>query len=62
MDIPQVTPEENEFIITSPFIEKEIWDVVSDMEHNKAPRPYGFLAEFLQKFWEIIKGDIPYMF
>jgi hypothetical protein len=28
------------------------------MEHNKAPDPAGFLAEFYEKFWEIIKGDL----
>ena len=28
------------------------------MEHNKAPGPDGFLAEFYQVFWEIIKRDL----
>jgi hypothetical protein len=32
------------------------------MEHNKAPGPDGFPAEFYQMFWEMIKGDIMALF
>jgi hypothetical protein len=32
------------------------------MEHNKAPGPDGFPAEFYQKFWEVIKEDLLKMF
>jgi hypothetical protein len=32
------------------------------MEHNKAPEPDGFPAEFYQHFWETIKGDLMNMF
>jgi hypothetical protein len=28
------------------------------MEHNRAPGPDGFLAEFYQNFWEVIKSDL----
>jgi len=60
-DIPQVTMEENDFL-TSPFTEKEVRDAIFDMEHNKAPGPDSFPAEFYQKFWEPIKGDHMLMF
>ena len=32
------------------------------MEHNKAPGPDGFPAEFYQVFWEIIKDDLMALF
>jgi hypothetical protein len=32
------------------------------MEHNKAPGPDGFPAEFYQMFWDVIKGDLLQMF
>ena len=32
------------------------------MEHNKAPRPDGFLAEFYQAFWGTIEGDLMALF
>jgi hypothetical protein len=40
---------ENEFL-TTPFTEKEIREAIFSMEHNKAPGPYGFPAEFYQHF------------
>jgi hypothetical protein len=48
-DIPQVTENENE-ILTAPFTMDEIKDAVFQMEHNKAPRPDGFPAEFYHVF------------
>ena len=32
------------------------------MEHNKAPGPDGFPAEFYQNFWDIIKDDLLKLF
>jgi hypothetical protein len=32
------------------------------MEHNKALGPYGFLAEFYQVFWDLIKNDLMALF
>jgi hypothetical protein len=55
-DIPHVSDLENE-ILTAEFSETEIKEAIFQMEHNKAPRPDGFLAEFYQVFWEVIKID-----
>jgi hypothetical protein len=60
-DIPQISQEENK-ILTSNFIEKEVFEAVMQMEKNKAKRPDGFLTEFYQTFWEIIKIDLMNMF
>ena len=60
-DIPQVSSTENEFLM-APFTEQEIRDAIFSMEHNKAPGPDGFPAEFYQHFWDVIKGDLMSMF
>ena len=56
-DIPQVSEEENE-VLMAPFSGEEIKMVVFDMEHNKAPGPDDFSAEFYQFFWEVLKLDL----
>jgi hypothetical protein len=48
-DIPQVSPDENAFL-TAPYSEEEVRNAVFQMEHNKAPGPDGFPAEFYQNF------------
>jgi hypothetical protein len=59
--IPQVSEEENA-ALTAPFSEEEIKMAVFDMEHNKAPGPNGFPAEFYQFFWDIVKTDLMSLF
>src|SRR5438128_12338359 len=56
-----VSDEENAFL-TAPFTEDEVWKAVFQMEHNKAPGPDGFPAEFYQNFWEVIKPDLMELF
>ena len=60
-DIPQVSNVENDFL-TAPFTEDEIKRAIFQMEHNKAPGPDGFPAEFYQCFWDIIKVDLLELF
>ena len=50
-------PEENAYL-TAPYSEEEVKKAVFLMEHNKAPGPDGFPAEFYQHFWELIKVDL----
>ena len=52
---------ENE-ILTSEFTEAEVREAIFQMEHNKAPGPDGFPAEFYQAFWGTIKDDLMAMF
>jgi exonuclease III len=56
-DIKQVSEEENNMLIR-PFSEEEIREAVFQMEHNKAPGPDGFPAEFYQACWDILKEDL----
>jgi hypothetical protein len=49
LDIPQVTPEENDILIAD-FTEHEVREAIFQMEHNKALGPDGFPAEFYQVF------------
>jgi hypothetical protein len=60
-DIPQVSAEENA-LLTAPYSEEEVKKAIFQMEHNKAPGPDGFPAEFYQKFWDIIKTDLMELF
>ena len=56
-DVPQLTTVEND-ILAAPFIEKDVFEAISQMKNNKAPDPDGFPAEFYKKCWHIIKGDL----
>jgi hypothetical protein len=44
------------------FSEKEIREAIFQMKHNKARGPDGFLAEFYQMFWSLMKDDLMAMF
>ena len=55
------TQLENE-ILCALFSEQEVKKAVFEMEHNKAPGPNGFPAEFYQFFQETIKGDLMQLF
>jgi mannosylglycoprotein endo-beta-mannosidase len=60
-DITQLSQEENN-ILTAPFTEEEVYEAISNMEHNKAPGPHGFPTKFYQTFWQVIKFDRMAMF
>jgi hypothetical protein len=60
-DVPQISTEENSKL-TAAFTEKEVKQAILQMKHNRAPGPDGFLVEFYQVFWEIIKGDLMTLF
>jgi hypothetical protein len=60
-DIPQVTDEESRLLVEV-FTEEELRQALFQMEYNKSPVPDGFLAEFYQAFWEVIKADLMALF
>jgi hypothetical protein len=56
-----VSHEENELLVKA-FTVDEVHEAIFQMEHNKAPGPDGFPAEFYQACWEIIKDDLMELF
>jgi hypothetical protein len=60
-DIVQVSQEENDLLI-QPFTIDEVQEAIFQMEHNKAPGPDEFPAEFYQSCWESIKEDLMALF
>jgi hypothetical protein len=57
----QVSDEENNLLVR-PFTVDEIREATSQMEHNKAPGLDGFLVEFYQSCWDIIKYNLMALF
>jgi hypothetical protein len=53
-DIPQLSTQEND-ILNAPFSEEEVFEAISNMEHNKAPGPDGFPAEFSKLFGMLLR-------
>jgi hypothetical protein len=60
-DIWQLSTEENN-LSTANFTEEEVHEAISQMEHNKAPGPDDFPAEFYQHFLDVIKNDLLAMY
>jgi hypothetical protein len=56
-DITQLS-ETEKTILTSPFTKEEVLEAIPSMDHNKAPGPDGFPAEFYLKFLQVIKFDM----
>jgi hypothetical protein len=44
--------------LDSPFLEKEVRDIIADLPSDKAPRPDGFTGRFYKTCWSIIKEDL----
>jgi hypothetical protein len=48
--------------VAAVFIEEDVLEAISQMEHNKAPRPDGFSAVYYQKNYDVIKIDLMALF
>jgi hypothetical protein len=60
-NIVQVSQKEYDRLVQL-FIEDEVRGAIFQMEHNKAPDPDGFPAEFYQSCLNIIKEDLMALF
>jgi hypothetical protein len=50
--------EEESIWLERAFEEKEVWDVIRNLNGDKVPGPNGFTMAFFQKCWDILKTDI----
>jgi hypothetical protein len=53
---------EEAFSLEEPFEEKEVWEVIKDMDRDKASGLDGFTLAFFQDCWSVIKGDFMAVF
>jgi hypothetical protein len=56
-DIPQVSVEENNFLMAE-YLEEEVRKAIFQMKHNKSLGPNGFPVVFYQTFLDTIKVDL----
>ena len=57
VQFPQLANAEFEWL-TRPFLLEEVKKVVLEADGNKSPGPDGFNLIFVQRFWDLLKGDI----
>ena len=60
-DIPHISIQENEILVWH-FSKTEVRNAMFQMNHNLASGPDGFLDEFYQVFWNVIKEDLMALF
>ena len=56
--VPSLVSTEDNYDLMKPFTEKEILNIIWEMELDKAPRPDGFSFHFYRALWNIIKPDL----
>lgn len=44
--------------LEEPFLEKEVYSALLDLNRNKALRPYGFLMAFWKFRWDFVKEEV----
>jgi hypothetical protein len=49
------------FMLSEPFLEKEVEMAIVGMKLEYAPGPNGFIVTFFKKFWKHIKKEIMQM-
>ncbi|XP_019099765.1 PREDICTED: uncharacterized protein LOC109132546 [Camelina sativa] len=57
-DFPSTVTQETNDDLTREFTNEEIYDALSDIGDDRAPRPDGLTARFYKHYWNIIGDDI----
>jgi len=60
--LPFLSIDEDESVLLERDFEKEVWDVIRELNGDKAPGPDSFTMAFFQKCWDILKYDIMAIF
>lgn len=55
---PKLVSKEDNSNLNRSLIEKEVSEVLKEMQNGKAPGPDGFNVDFLKACWNIVKNDI----
>ena len=56
--IPKLVSREDNGNLNRPITEKEISEVLKEMQNGKGPGPDGFNVDFFKACWNIVKRDI----
>jgi hypothetical protein len=57
LDFARITGEEKDSL-EQKFKKEEVFQVVKDLQGDKAPGPDGFTMAFFQKCWSVIEDDV----
>lgn len=57
-NIPKLVTPEHNVMLMRPIECKEVEEAVLQMEKGKAPGPNGFIVDFFQSYWDLVKEEI----
>lgn len=56
--VPSLITIEMNHLLEAKVTKNEVKDALFTMDPDKAPRPDGFIARFLQSCWKIVEKDL----
>ncbi|KAI0519357.1 hypothetical protein KFK09_006801 [Dendrobium nobile] len=59
--IPKLVGEDDNFLLTQPPTEDEIWNIIKDMNGDSVAGSDGFTTKFFVQTWDVIKNDVTFI-
>ena len=56
--IPRLVTPEHNAILMHPIDREEVEEVVMQMDKGTTPSPDGFIVDFFQQFWDLVKEEV----